>query len=1014
MVNLMLERDTFDNLRRRQQLFLIIFFHFFITLTISGCGEADYSSTEKNNGETGGIAFNVVWEGAPTKEDSQTISRALDCSAAGVDSVTFEVYNGESLLLPSKSFDCAIGDGTIDGVPAGSNRKLAVSGKNSSGTVIYYGERIGITVTAGQDTPVGVIVCAQIDCSDMDTDDYYAEINCGTLVDCNDNDDTIYPGATEICGDSIDQDCDGVDLACSLDNTLPENGLVAFWPFNGDANDESGNGNSGTVEGPTLVEDRLGNPNSAYSFDGIDDYINIGNNVKPPFPVTVCAWIKTNASDAGQIIFRNDRVDSSSYRNGLMVWIAGDATVAAGVYSGYSSGSTRASVYTAEPVITENQWHFLTFILISYNNMEIYNNGVKLETVLGTGTGTSMTYSSADGVMGFSKGWDGNVNFLNGTLDDVMVYNRILTEPEIQAIYTVNISNLTCTDADDDNHFAEIGCGTLSDCNDKDDNIYPGATEICGDGIDQDCNGSDLECVNGLPTVTISSPVNANNYSEWYNIVFSGSADDPEDGELTGISLVWTSDTDGQIGTGAEITSDTLTLGSHAITLTATDSNNETGSASVSITIEENNIPVANAGNSTVVTAGSVVTPNGSASSDADMDPITYVWSFISIPDGSTATLSDATLSTPSFTADLEGAYTLQLVVNDGRMDSDPAFVTITAIAEATVLFSENFENGLGLWNADNGIWEVGEPTSGPGSAFNDLSVAATILAGEYTNVDSRFISPSILIPSISAAEEIHLRFWHWFQFATYDAGSVQIIEELSPGVWSDWATLETEISSCGSVWTYQRIDLSAFAGKKIKIGFLMDNGSSSYTSNGWYIDDILISTEDVYSIDVSVDYFEDFEQGIGSWKVDNGVWEIGVPSSGPDEAYAGTNSAGTVLAGNYVNVDANLLSPTIIVPPISASEIVYLRFWNWFNAATYDACSVGIREQLSPGVWENIVTLETYTANSGGIWSYPLIDISAYADKRIQIVFLLDNGSSSYTSSGWYIDDISIQILQQ
>ncbi|ETR68891.1 MAG: hypothetical protein OMM_04291 [Candidatus Magnetoglobus multicellularis str. Araruama] len=54
-----------------------------------------------------------------------------------------------------------------------------------------------------------------------------------------------------------------------------EEGLVAYYPFNGNANDESGNGNHGTVYGAILIEDRFGNKNSAYSFDGIDDYIGL-------------------------------------------------------------------------------------------------------------------------------------------------------------------------------------------------------------------------------------------------------------------------------------------------------------------------------------------------------------------------------------------------------------------------------------------------------------------------------------------------------------------------------------------------------------------------------------------------------------------------------------------------------------------------------------------------------------------------------------------------------------------
>lgn len=55
---------------------------------------------------------------------------------------------------------------------------------------------------------------------------------------------------------------------------VPTSGLVGYWPFNGNANDESGNGNNGTVNGATLSSDRNGNANSAYYFD----YYQVSNN----------------------------------------------------------------------------------------------------------------------------------------------------------------------------------------------------------------------------------------------------------------------------------------------------------------------------------------------------------------------------------------------------------------------------------------------------------------------------------------------------------------------------------------------------------------------------------------------------------------------------------------------------------------------------------------------------------------------------------------------------------------
>jgi hypothetical protein len=59
-------------------------------------------------------------------------------------------------------------------------------------------------------------------------------------------------------------------LTAQIPSYVPTNGLVGYWPFNGNANDISGNGNNGTVNGATLTTDRFGNTNSAYSFDGND------------------------------------------------------------------------------------------------------------------------------------------------------------------------------------------------------------------------------------------------------------------------------------------------------------------------------------------------------------------------------------------------------------------------------------------------------------------------------------------------------------------------------------------------------------------------------------------------------------------------------------------------------------------------------------------------------------------------------------------------------------------------
>jgi beta-lactam-binding protein with PASTA domain len=92
-----------------------------------------------------------------------------------------------------------------------------------------------------------------------------------------------------------------------------------------------------------------------------------------------------------------------------------------------------------------------------------------------------------------------------------------------------------------------------------------------------------------------------------------------------------------------------------------------------------NRAPIANAGPNQDVNVGDTVTLNGNGSSDPDNDPLAFTWSFVSVPSGSTATLSNADTPTPSFVADKAGTFAVRLIVNDGKADSAPDEVLIAA-----------------------------------------------------------------------------------------------------------------------------------------------------------------------------------------------------------------------------------------------------------------------------------------------------------------------------------------------
>ena len=97
-------------------------------------------------------------------------------------------------------------------------------------------------------------------------------------------------------------------------------------------------------------------------------------------------------------------------------------------------------------------------------------------------------------------------------------------------------------------------------------------------------------------------------------------------------------------------------------------------------TLSNNTVPVADAGPFQYLDVGSRVLLDGSNSSDADGDALQYTWTLLSKPAGSSASLSLSVTEHPYFTADLEGDYTVRLVVNDGYVDSAPAYVTISTV----------------------------------------------------------------------------------------------------------------------------------------------------------------------------------------------------------------------------------------------------------------------------------------------------------------------------------------------
>jgi hypothetical protein len=187
--------------------------------------------------------------------------------------------------------------------------------------------------------------------------------------------------------------------------------------------------------------------------------------------------------------------------------------------------------------------------------------------------------------------------------------------------------------------------------------------------------------------------------------------------------------------------------GTYVLQLSASDTQlTSSSTATVTVNPKPNTPPVANAGPDQTVTTHTTVQLDGSKSTDADSDPLTFQWTIISKPTGSTATLSSSTLVNPTFVVDLKGTYKVQLIVNDGKVDSQPSVVTISTINSAPVanagpdqtIFAGNTVqlNGSGSTDVDGDpltySWTILSAPAGSSAQLSDpAAIKPTFLADQ-------------------------------------------------------------------------------------------------------------------------------------------------------------------------------------------------------------------------------------------------------------------------------------------
>ena len=211
------------------------------------------------------------------------------------------------------------------------------------------------------------------------------------------------------------------------------------------------------------------------------------------------------------------------------------------------------------------------------------------------------------------------------------------------------------------------------------------ATLIVNDGKIDSASNTVTVIASSSNAAPVASPGNAQNTITGMTVTLDGSASQDANGDP--LTYRWTL-TSKPSGSTASLSSSnsvkpTFTAdlaGNYVATLIVNDGTIDSASNTVTVIASSSNAaPVANPGNAQNVITGMTVTLDGSASHDANGDPLTYRWTLTSKPSGSTASLSSSNSVKPTFTADLAGNYVATLTVNDGKINSDSKTVSITS-----------------------------------------------------------------------------------------------------------------------------------------------------------------------------------------------------------------------------------------------------------------------------------------------------------------------------------------------
>lgn len=265
-----------------------------------------------------------------------------------------------------------------------------------------------------------------------------------------------YEGGTSVTvalSDTFQLEERDVTIGSSVNLT---NGLLAWYPFNGNANDESGNGNDGgLVNNPNTANDRFNNSNTSFEFNGVDQYIEISKgNISSEInslsdAITISAWYKIDQSGIpnnieGTIIARRDFTSNpNGERHHFNLGVRPNDDYVFSTTRGFNDEFYIEHYGNMTNLSIVSVWHHIAITFDSQTG--------ELRSYIDGNLGETNSYNKKLAIydhwinIGATRRNNGNpiFSFFHGNIDDIGIWNRALTDAEIQALYNETDSDLT-------------------------------------------------------------------------------------------------------------------------------------------------------------------------------------------------------------------------------------------------------------------------------------------------------------------------------------------------------------------------------------------------------------------------------------------------------------------------------------------------------------------------------------------------------------------------------------------